>query len=93
MIEKSKKYIDNLTSLIAIVTPLMTLPQLINIWFYKKVQGVSFLTWLIYLSAAIIWLAYGIIHKEKRIVVLNVQLVIINSFIVLGIIIFGKNYF
>ena len=93
MITKYSKYIDNLTSLMTIITPILTLPQLINIWFYREVQGVSLITWLMYLSAAIIWLLYGILHKEKRITVLNSLLVIINGFIVIGILIFGENYF
>lgn len=87
--EKQKNIVDKLVCLLGILTPLFTLPQVLKIWINRSAADVSIFTWGPYLLFAIIWLWYGILHKEKPIIFLNVGLIIINSLIVLGIIFFG----
>lgn len=65
------------------------LPQLAKIWMEKNVIGLSLITWLGFFGGAIFWTLYGIIHKEKPLIFINVLAVVINFLIVLGIIIFG----
>ena len=87
-LDKQKKIVDKLVYLLGILTPLFTLPQVLEIWINESAADVSIFTWASYLFFAIIWLWYGIIHKEKPIIFLNIGLVFMNILIVLGIIIF-----
>lgn len=70
---------------VAILSPIMTLPQLMQIWVDKNVAGVSLLTWSSYTVFAGFWLLYGLIHKEKPIIVSNIFSGTLNIIIVIGI--------
>jgi len=84
-----KNYLDKAIVCIGVLTPFFTLPQVCKIWLNKSASDVSMLTWFPYLIFSIMWLWYGIIHKEKPIIILNSGLVIVNLLIVIGIILFG----
>lgn len=71
---------------VAILSPVMTMPQLIQIWVDKNVAGVSLLTWSSYTVFAGFWLLYGLIHKEKPIILANIMSGTLNIIIVVGII-------
>jgi len=66
---------------IATASPLITLPQLFDIYTKKNVAGVSSVTWIAYVFTATIWFAYGIIHREK-VIVINGALGIILGFLI-----------
>jgi len=72
----------------AILSPLFTLPQLFQIWQQKNVQGLSLLTWGGYTLGSLLWCSYGILHKEKPIIITNLMLFIIYLAIVVGIFIY-----
>ena len=85
---KWKSFVDKSVYLIAIVSPIMTLPQLIKIWTEKSSQGLSIMTWGTYLIASSIWMVYGIIHKEKPIVFTNVLWIVLQTIIVIGVLMY-----
>lgn len=90
-IKKSQKRkrtfsMDYLIYGVAILSPIMTLPQLMQIWVEKNVAGVSLLTWSSYTVFAAFWLLYGLVHKEKPIIVSNIFSGVLNIIIVVGII-------
>ncbi|OGG20342.1 hypothetical protein A3D03_02220 [Candidatus Gottesmanbacteria bacterium RIFCSPHIGHO2_02_FULL_40_13] len=62
------------------------IPQLTKIWGEKNTAGVSLITWLGFLTGSLFWLSYGLIHKEKPIIISNFFFVLIQLFIVLGLI-------
>jgi len=72
---------------VAFLSPIMTMPQLLQIWVDKNVQGVSLLTWSSYVVFAVFWLIYGLVHKEKPIIVSNIFSGTLNIIIVIGILI------
>lgn len=86
---KQKRIVDKLVYVLGVLTPVSTLPQVLKIWMNRSATDVSIFTWLPYLFFAIIWLWYGVVHKEKPIIFLNIGLVIVNFLTVLGIILFG----
>lgn len=88
--DKKLKYaLDKLVLIISFIIPIMTLPQVYNIWFLHQAQGVSLITWGTYLCSSLIWLTYGIVHKDKYIVFANILWVMTDVFIVGGLLIFG----
>lgn len=80
---------DNSVYLVGLFGPLMTLPQILNIWVEKNAEGVSGLTWGGYLLGAFFWLAYGVMHKEKPIIFTYVVWAVLYSIIVVGILLYG----
>ena len=75
---------------IATASPLITLPQLFDIYKKKNVAGVSPATWIAYIFTATIWFAYGIIHKEKVIIVNGALGIILSSLISFGVLIYSR---
>jgi len=75
--------------IVATASPLITIPQLFDIYTKKNVAGVSSITWLAYVFTAIIWFTYGIIHKEKVIIVNGILGVILGATIFFGTLLYG----
>ena len=63
----------------------MTIPQIYDIWHTKNAAGVSRLTWIMYVSAAVVWLLYGIQLKDKPIIISSILWVLTESAVVIGI--------
>ena len=82
-----KKYdyslLDRLMYLIAFAGPIMTIPQIYDIWITKN-STVNEITWGSYLAGGIIWLIYGIVHKEKPIIFSNILGIIATGLVFVG---------
>jgi len=82
---KLKNAMDRLIYFIGIIGPLMTVPQIMNVWVYRSSEGVSVLTWNAFTVIAFFWVVYGVLHKEKPIIMTNILWMIFNSLIVAGV--------
>lgn len=71
----------------AVIEPLMTIPQIYEIWIKKQTAGVSLLTWSFYILAAIVWLLYGLKIKDKPLMVASTLWVLVEILVVGGLII------
>lgn len=87
-VKKEKKFIDHLIYGASILGPIMTVPQAWQIWSHKSASNVSLATWLTYLILSLLWLLYGIFHDEKPIILLNVLLLLVNTSVVVGILLY-----
>ena len=87
--DKKIKFLDNLVLGIAIAGPIFDLPQLIKIYVDKSAQDVSFFTWFFFALFAIPWFIYGVVHKEKPIIISYALWIIVDCAIVTGIILYG----
>ena len=88
--DKLRNFLDKCIYGGAVIGPLFILPQVIAIWGAKNAAGVSFIAWLAFLVGSMFWLLYGVLHKEKPIIVANLLCSVFNFAIVLGIVFFGK---
>ena len=86
---KWKRLIDRIVYIAAVTGPLLGLPQVIKIWAEKSTAGVSILTWGALIPYQAVWLSYGIIHKEKPIIIVSSLWMVIEVLIVIGIVIYG----
>ncbi len=84
-----KRFVDRAVYIAGILGPVMTLPQLWKIWVVKNAAGVSLFSWASFLAAAVIWLVYGILHKDKPIIVNYALWVILEALIVVGVVLYG----
>ena len=82
------KALNAVIMVVATASPLITLPQLSDIYIKKTASGVSSITWLAYIFTSTIWLYYGIIHKEKVIIINGVLGIILGASIFFGTLIY-----
>lgn len=83
--KRSKKSsIDRLVYVAVILGPVMTLPQVWNVWVAEQ-PGVSVITWVAYSLIAVIWLLYGVRHREKPIIMLQLSWLLLDVLIVIGV--------
>ena len=68
---------------------IMTMPQVLKIWLNKDASGVSFLSWLSYSILGALWIFYGILHKDRRIIIVYSGFVILNTLVVIGTLLYG----
>ncbi|MBI4153270.1 hypothetical protein HY497_01990 [Candidatus Woesearchaeota archaeon] len=84
-----KQYLDRGMFFVALIGPLVTLPQVVKIWSAKDASNLSPITWSTWLALAFVWLIYGVSHNEKPIVAVNIGWILINTSIVLAILLYG----
>jgi uncharacterized protein with PQ loop repeat len=72
-----------------IISPLITLPQLIKIYYHHNAEGVSLTSWISWSFGALFLLTYGIVHKQKPLVFLQGMVLPIYIGIVIGILIYS----
>jgi uncharacterized protein with PQ loop repeat len=83
--QNQEKIIHRLVFFAAIGTPIVTLPQVYQIWVLHQ-KGSSAFTWACYVLIAIIWLIYGIETKDKPIIIMQSLCILVYSSVVIGLI-------
>jgi len=83
-----KRFIDTLIILISPAGAILTIPQVLKIWGEKTAEGLSVITWVGYLIITVFWLLYGIVHREKPIIIAYLLLIVVNILVVTGILIY-----
>lgn len=80
---------DKLVYMAGIVGPVMTMPQVLRIWIDKNASGVAIETWGTYLVLSVIWMSYGILHKEKPLIIMYSAYFMINIMIISGVLMYS----
>ena len=87
--DKWKSRMDKLIYFVGIIGPVMTIPQVAKIWLDKSAAGISIVAWGTYTITSAIWAAYGVMHKDKPIIISSLMFVIVNLLVVIGAFIYG----
>ncbi len=85
---KLKNAMDKMIYFVGLSGPIMTIPQLFKIWVERSTSGVAEITWVAFLIIAVFWLAYGILHKEKPIIITYTGWLIMDALILIGLILY-----
>jgi uncharacterized protein with PQ loop repeat len=83
------KIFDRIIYVVAILGPLTTLPQIIKIWNERNADGVAASTWCAFLFFNTFWITYGILHREKPIIITYILWFLMNGSVALGAILYG----
>lgn len=81
--------IDKAMNVVAVIHPMTALPQIFQIYATKDVTGVSLLTWILFMFIGVVFLAYGILHKIKPLIILQLLWFIVDGAVVTGILLYG----
>ena len=84
---KTPKFLQLAVLCAAVVEPLMTLPQIYEIWIRHQTAGVSLATWTFYSLGATIWLAYGLTIRNRPLIISGVLWVTLQWSVVLGLLV------
>ena len=85
---KFKRFFDKLIYFVAICGPLLTVPQVLKIWINQDASSISAFSWIGYLFLSVIWFTYGVLHKEKPIIIANTLIFILNLLVVIGTVLY-----
>ena len=72
----------------AVAEPLMSLPQVYEVWINHQTAGVSLATWAFLLAASITWLVYSVKVRDFPVIVASVLWTLTESLLVIGLLIF-----
>jgi len=88
-----KNAMDKAIYLVAIIGPSFTIPQMLKIWVTQNAVGVSAVSWGAFMLVSLFWLVYGILHREKPIVVANLFYLIFQTMVFIGTVFYGNTPF
>jgi MtN3 and saliva related transmembrane protein len=83
-----KRYLDYLMYGIGVFAPLALLPQIGSIYFDHETKGVSLETWVLLSIFSVLWTIYGIVHRDKPIIITHSLFTILDASIVIGILLY-----
>ena len=86
--QHNHKTLDRLTYITGILLPILTIPQAYSVLIQQQTAGVSLVTWSFYLLSSALFAIFGVIHKQKLLIVTYIPFVIVESAIVLGLLIY-----
>ncbi len=87
-VNRFKRILDKTVYFTGALSIVMAIPQVLQIYLNQSAAGVSFITWFTFMINAVIWTTYGIVHKEKPILMMYISYFIIDVFIVIGILMY-----
>lgn len=83
-----KRALDYVMYGVAIATPIALFPQVFRLFTYQDAAGLSIITWSMLGCINILWIVYGIVHKERPILIANVLVGILNWALIYGILLY-----
>jgi uncharacterized protein with PQ loop repeat len=86
------RLVDRLTYVAAIVEPIITLPQVYQIFRDRSASGVSISAWIGYELLTLVWLWYGIVHKERMIIIYSALYAVVQLGVILGALLYGGKW-
>lgn len=84
-----KRYLDKTIYFLGIVAPLMGSLQSYKIWSEQNASGISIPVFTFLACNSVIWVTYGIVHKEKPIMIMYTLWFFVNTSIVAGAVLYG----
>jgi uncharacterized protein with PQ loop repeat len=84
-----KAIIDKVIYPIAFIGPALILPQTFKIWMNKDATSISLFSWCAFLALSFFWMWYGVVHKEKPIIVAQAMWMVIHLSVILGTLLYG----
>ncbi|PIR87508.1 MAG: hypothetical protein COU11_00135 [Candidatus Harrisonbacteria bacterium CG10_big_fil_rev_8_21_14_0_10_49_15] len=86
---KFKAFYDRFIMIIGPLGPFIALPQLYKVWIEHDVAGISVWTWGGLAVVAAIWVAYGVLHKAKPIIITYCLWIVMNGSVAIGVMLYN----
>ena len=86
--EKNGEALEKIVRIISFIFPLSTLPQIYNIWILREIEGVSILTWVLFLVMQIPLFLYAIKHNDTKLQTMFGLWCLMYGLVILGLLIY-----
>lgn len=83
------RFVDHLVLVVGVVGPVATIPQILKIYIAQDATGVSALSWGTWAFFDIPWILYGLVHRERPIMVTYTLWFTVNSIVFFGVLLYG----
>ncbi|MCP3942873.1 MAG: hypothetical protein GY710_15490 [Desulfobacteraceae bacterium] len=87
--KKKYTFLDKIVFIVTLFFPLTTIPQILKIWLYKNAQGISIITWFLFILCTIPLLLHCIIRKDKALTVMFSLWIVVYLIVIVGTAIYG----
>lgn len=84
--DPSPTSLEGTLRILAVVTMVMTIPQVIAVWSQPGASGFALVSWLTYLVSSIAWLLYGIRQRDALLCFTNAGWIGLDVAIVAGLV-------
>lgn len=84
-----KRSLDLLVTFLGVSSVFAIIPQAVEIWAEKDAAQVSLITWAYFTLYVVVMLLYGLVHREKPIIMTYATNVVIYVVVVAGIVVYG----
>jgi uncharacterized protein with PQ loop repeat len=85
---RPKTLLDWSVTVMAVVGPLLGLPQIIEIYTTQNVSGLSLLAWIGFTFYTLVFLTFGIVHKLKPLIITQTLWLATYILIIIGILLY-----
>jgi uncharacterized protein with PQ loop repeat len=87
--KQNRTKVDALMSVAAVAHPLMAAPQIYKVFSTQQAAGLSIWTWAAWFGLGLIFMAYGIAHKLKPYIIMQLLWLTVDILMIVGIILYG----
>jgi uncharacterized protein with PQ loop repeat len=87
--EANKSLIDRAADVMAFASPLLGLPQVVQVFVTHDASGLSLFSWVAFAVVALIFLLYAIKHQIKPLIVAEGLWLVIYLAVIPGILLYG----
>ena len=83
------RLLDRVIFVAGVAGPIATIPQIINIYGSHAAGNVSPVTFGAYAAFNVIWICYGLAHREPPIIMTYCLWLVVNTIVALGALMYG----
>ena len=87
--DKEKKFLDKFSYPVSVIFPLLTIPQIIEIFTRQSVEGLSVFTWVFYAVMTFIILLWAIADNIKQMIISQSLWLLMYAAVIVGIAIYS----
>jgi MtN3 and saliva related transmembrane protein len=87
--KRTKTTVDKICYAASVFMPATAIPQIYQLYTTQDAGSLSLLMWMLYIVGMVPFLLFGILHKEKQLIVLNVLWMIASVMMIFGILLFS----
>jgi MtN3 and saliva related transmembrane protein len=83
------RFLDKVIFIPGVVGPIATIPQIINIYGTQSAGNVSAFTFGVYALFNLVWILYGLAHRERPIIIAYCLWFTVNTIVATGALIYS----
>jgi uncharacterized protein with PQ loop repeat len=84
--ERFRTFMEKAIYPIGLVGPVITIPQLIQVWMTQDASGLSLVTWGTWILIGVFWLLYGLSKNDRALVYSYMAWIVVEGGVIAGIV-------